>query len=105
MSKEVTNRLPLHNFGAVAVRPSRQRLETAVTTNLQRKRSTSVKLTFFFGTPGRIRTYDPLFRRKVLLGERGSITSVIAQLRARTNTHVLGFVAVRSSRQVGTGDA
>jgi integrase len=46
------------------------------------------------------RTHDTLLKRPILLGERGSLTSVITQLRARTNTHILGYVAVRNSRQI-----
>ncbi|RIU26188.1 tyrosine-type recombinase/integrase [Mycobacteroides abscessus] len=45
------------------------------------------------------RTHDTLLKRPALLGERDSLTSVITQLRTRTNTHILGYVAVRSSRQ------
>lgn len=51
------------------------------------------------GTSG-ARTHDTLLKRSKLVGERDSFTSVITQLRARTNTRILGYVAVRSSRQI-----
>ncbi|RIS58099.1 tyrosine-type recombinase/integrase [Mycobacteroides abscessus] len=54
---------------------------------------------FQSGGPGGARTLDTLLKRPALLGERDSLTSVITQLRTRTNTHILGYVAVRSSRQ------
>ncbi|WP_100480009.1 tyrosine-type recombinase/integrase [Mycobacteroides abscessus] len=54
---------------------------------------------FISGGPGGARTLDTLLKRPALLGERDSLTSVITQLRTRTNTHILGYVAVRSSRQ------
>lgn len=55
--------------------------------------------TIISGAPGRIRTYDPLFRRPLPPGDRSSLTSVAAQLRARTNAQIVGYVAVRNSRQ------
>jgi integrase len=64
-----------------------------------RAESVVINTSIISGTPGRIRTYDPLFRRRVLLGGCESLTSVIKQLRTRTNTYVLGYVAVKSSRQ------
>ncbi|EPZ18430.1 tyrosine-type recombinase/integrase [Mycobacteroides abscessus] len=54
---------------------------------------------FISGGPGGARTLDTLLKRPALLGERDSLTSVVTQLRTRTNTHILGYVAVRSSRQ------
>ncbi|MFN3006666.1 tyrosine-type recombinase/integrase [Mycolicibacterium wolinskyi] len=50
------------------------------------------------GGPGGARTLDTLLKRSKMLSDRHSLTSVITQLRARTNTHVLGYVAVKRSR-------
>ncbi|MEN4478135.1 site-specific integrase [Mycolicibacterium cosmeticum] len=62
--------------------------------------SVVAQATIISGTPGRIRTYDPLFRRLRGATDRGSLTSVSKQLRARTNMQLLGYVAVKSSRQI-----
>lgn len=59
----------------------------------------TAKRSFLSGGPGGARTLDTLLKRRNLLGERDSFISVIKQLRARTNTHMLGYVAVKSSRQ------
>ncbi|MBN7505259.1 tyrosine-type recombinase/integrase [Mycobacteroides abscessus] len=60
-----------------------------------------INTSFQSGGPGGNRTLDTLLKRPILLDRNGPLTSVIAQLRAHTNSHVLGVVAVRSSRQNG----
>jgi integrase len=50
------------------------------------------------GTSG-ARTHDTLLKSLIRLGRNPALTSVFLRLRARTNVYVLGFVAVRNSRQ------
>lgn len=58
---------------------------------------------FQSGGPSGDRTRDTLLKRSPWLGERDSLTSVVEQLRAHANVHVLGFVAVKWSRQDDDG--
>jgi integrase len=56
------------------------------------------------GTSG-IRTHDTLLKSLARLGRDPALTPVFKQLRARTNTYVLGHVAVRNSRQDALADS
>ncbi|MGW0358906.1 site-specific integrase [Nocardia nova] len=55
------------------------------------------------GTSG-ARTHDTLLKSLARLGRDPSLTSVFKHLRARTNTHILGCVAVKNCRQRGQFD-
>lgn len=53
----------------------------------------------YLGGPGGARTLDTLLKREAEHAEKRTFTSVITHLRTRTNTLVLGYVAVRNSRR------
>ncbi|WP_280483577.1 tyrosine-type recombinase/integrase [Nocardia farcinica] len=54
---------------------------------------------FTSGGPGGARTHDTLLKSIIRLGRDPTLTSVFRQLRARTNTLILGRVAVKTYRQ------
>lgn len=108
---QITTTLQLYQHGDVAAqqtaldRVGRALLVTADDgTRCRQIQSSTTELVFenasiISGGPGGARTLDTLLKRQVSLGQRDSLTSVVRQLRTRTNTHVLGYVAVKSSRQ------
>lgn len=89
---QVLHTLPMQTATAESSRRSRQ--------NQPSKAETVVlNASFISGGPGGARTLDTLLKRRPAIGERDSLTSVVTQLRTQTNTHILGYVAVRNSRQ------
>lgn len=89
---QVLHTTPTQTATAESSRRSRQNQPSMV-------ESVVLNATSISGGPGGNRTLDTLLKSRQLLGERDSLTSVITQLRARTTMHVLGYVAVKNSRQ------
>lgn len=56
--------------------------------------------TYTSGGPAGTRTRDTLLKSSTWHATNGQFTSVIQQLRPRTNTYILGYVAVNNSRRI-----
>lgn len=89
---QVLQALPTQTTTAESSRRSRQNQPSMAETVV-------LNASIISGGSSGARTHDTLLKRRTLIGERDSFTSVITQLRTRTNTHILGYVAVKSSRQ------
>lgn len=68
--------------------------KTLPTSAFQHNHTSSAEFTY-----KQIWASNTLCKTRFVLSERDSFTSAITQLQARTNAHVLGYVAVRNSRQ------
>lgn len=84
--------LPTQTATAESSRRSRQNQPSTAETVV-------LNASFLSGGSSGFRTHDTLLKRRLSAGERDSFTSVITQLRTRTTLRILGYVAVRSSRQ------
>ncbi|PVB15908.1 site-specific integrase [Mycobacteroides abscessus] len=89
---QVLQALPTQTSTAESSRRSRQNQPSMAETVV-------LNASIISGGSSGARTHDTLLKRRTLIGERDSFTSVITQLRTRTNTHILGYIAVKSSRQ------
>ncbi|PVB05072.1 site-specific integrase [Mycobacteroides abscessus] len=89
---QVLHTLPTQTATAESSRRSRQNQPSMTETVV-------LNASVLSGGSSGFRTHDTLLKSRPLLGKRESFTSVITQLRARTTMHLLGYVAVKSSRQ------